>query len=377
MGSGLKIVFVSLMLVFSSFVFAGGNIAKDKDTKEVVLDTIEVHGMVLKGKITNLNTNSLSFKLVNIDGINRIKYKDIDSIHTKYRYNISYKDERFNGRVVGIANEESLIVQTAGKTKIVKITDIDHFSMSVDDDPSVENYVRNKAPYIKGNFRVGLELESGSSVTDEIRIQADLLRKKAQNETFLHFNYEYETKETPGTPKTDTTDELSIMAGNRYFYDTDDTDDFVYGALIGEYDRIRNVDARWVPTAGYGHTFRPGKSSWIRPTIGLAYVWTKYTDNTLYEDSSYTAAALGLTGEYKIEDVYLINKVVIDGRIMYFPSLSDPNEDWLTRANLGFTVPVYEFFTTKLSFDYVNDSNPDPSIGNNKTKTNLMFGFEF
>jgi len=374
MGSGFKMVFFSLVLVFSSFVFAGGNIAKDKDTKEVVLDTIEVHGMVLKGKITNLNTNSLSFKLVNIDGINRIKYKDIDSIHTKYRYNISYKDERFNGRVVGIANEESLIVQTAGKTKIVKITDIDHFSMSVDDDTSVENYVRNKAPYIKGNFRVGLELESGSSVTDEIRIQADLLRKKAQNETFLHFNYEYETKETPGTPKTDTTDELSIMAGNRYFYDTDD---FVYGALIGEYDRIRNVDARWVPTAGYGHAFRPDKNSWIKPTIGLAYVWTKYTDNTLYEDSSYTAAALGLTGEYKIEDVYLINKVVIDGRIMYFPSLSDPNEDWLTRANLGFTVPVYEFFTTKLSFDYINDSNPDPSIGNNKTTTNLMFGFEF
>ena len=377
MGSGFKMVFVSLMLVFSSFVFAGGNIAKDKDTKEVVLDTIEVHGMVLKGKITNMGKNSLSFKLVNIDGINRIKYKDIDSIHTKYRYNIAYKDKRFNGRIVGVENGDSLKVQTAGKTKIVKIADIDHFAMSVDDDPSVENYVRNKAPYLKGNFSVGLELESGSSVTDEIKVLANLSRKKGQNELFLHFDYEYETKETSDTPKTDTTDELSIMVGNRYFYDRDDTDDFVYGALIGEYDRIRNVDARLVPTAGYGHTFRPGKSSWVQPSIGLAYVWTKFTDNTVYGDSSYTAAALGVTGEYKIEDVYLINKVVIDGRIMYFPSFTDPNEDWLTRAKLGFTVPVYEFFTTKLSFDYINDSNPDPSIGNNKTTTNLMFGFEF
>lgn len=186
--------------------------------------------------------------------------------------------------------------------------------------------------------------------------------------------YEYETKEVPGTPKTDTTDELSIMVGNRYFYDGDN---FAYGALIGEYDRIRNIDARLVPTAGYGHNFKLGKSSWLKPTIGLGYVWTRYTDNTLYEDSSYTAAALGLTGEYLIEDLYLINKVRINGRIMYFPSFTDPNEDWLTRANLAFTVPVYEFFTTKLSFDYVNDSNPDPSIGNNKTQTNLMFGFEF
>ena len=374
MGSGLKNIFILLMFVFSSFVFAGDNIAKDKAEKEIVMDTIKVHGMVLKGKITNIGPKSLSFKLVNIDGINHIQYKDIDAIHTKYRYNISYGDERINGRVVGIVDQESLKVDSAGKTKLVKIADIDHFAMTVDDDPSVENYVRNKVPYLKGNFSVGLELESGTSVTDEIRVQANLVRKKAQNETFLHLYYEYETKEVPGTPKTDTTDELSIMVGNRYFYDRDD---FLYGALIGEYDRIRNIDARLVPTAGYGHNFKLGKSSWLKPTIGLGYVWTRYTDNTLYEDSSYTAAALGLTGEYLIEDLYLINKVRIDGRIMYFPSFTDPNEDWLTRANLAFTVPVYEFFTTKLSFDYVNDSNPDPSIGNNKTQTNLMFGFEF
>ncbi|WP_373030983.1 DUF481 domain-containing protein [Sulfurovum sp.] len=374
MVSGLKMVFVSLMLVFSSFVFAGGNISNDKSKKEVVMDTIEVHGMVLKGKITNIGPHKLSFRLVNIDGINHIAYKDIDAIHTKYRYNISYGDERINGRVVGIVDQESLKVQSAGTTKVVKITDIDHFAMTIEDDPSVENYVRNKVPYLKGNFSIGLELESGSSVTDEIRVQANLLRKKAQNETYLHFDYEYETKKTPGIPKTETTDELSIMVGNRYFYDRDN---FLYGALIGEYDRIRNIDARWVPTAGYGHNFKLGKSSWIKPSIGLAYVWTRYTDNTLYGDSSYTAAALGLTGEYLIEDVYLINKVKIDGRVVYFPSFTDPNEDWLTRANLAFTVPVYEFFTTKLSFDYINDSNPDPSIGNNKTQTNLMFGFEF
>jgi hypothetical protein len=170
------------------------------------------------------------------------------------------------------------------------------------------------------------------------------------------------------------TDELSIMLIDQYFYDSDD---FVFAALMGEYDRPRSVDARLVPGIGYGQHFRLGKDRWVQPWIGLGYVWTRYTEDDLYPESKYTAAILGLKAEYNMEDVYLINRFKIDGKILYFPSITDPNEDWLTRAYLGFTVPVYEFFTMKLSFDWINDSNPDPSIGNNKTKTNLLFGVEF
>jgi len=45
-------------------------------------------------------------------------------------------------------------------------------------------------------------------------------------------------------------------------------------------------------------------------------------------------------------------------------------EEWPSRANLGFTLPLYEFLTMRLNIEWINDSNPDPSIGNNKTQTN-------
>ena len=70
-------------------------------------------------------------------------------------------------------------------------------------------------------------------------------------------------------------------------------------------------------------------------------------------------------------------KLKLNGDLIYVPSISDPGQDWITRGNLNITVPVYEFFTMKLGLLWINDSNPDPTVGNNKTKTNLMFGFDF
>ena len=374
MGLRVKIVSVFFIFFFSSVVFAGGDITKAKDDTEVVMDIIHVHGMVLKGKITNLGPNNLSFRLVNIDGINHIPYKDIDSIHTKYRYNIFHGNEKVSGRVVGIVDQKSLKVKSKGKIKIVKIADIDHFAMSIEDDDSTENYVRNKVPFTSGNFHIGLELENGASIKNKTNLNANFTRKKAQNETYLHFAYAYETTETSTTEKAVNKDELSLTLGNRYFYDSDN---FLFGGLLSEYDRPRNIDYRFVPHAGYGHNFEIGKNGWLKPIMGLAYVWTKYTDDDLYPRSNYTAAALGLFGQYEFNNVKVIKTLRVDGRYIYYPSLEDPSEEWLSRANFGFTIPLYEFLTMRLDIEWINDSNPDPSIGNNKTQTNLMFGVDF
>jgi hypothetical protein len=377
MGSSLKIVLGFLILFFNSLVFAGGDIAKDKDKNEIVMDIIHVHGMVLKGKITNLGPNNLSFRLVNIDGINHIPYKDIDSIHTKYRYNIFYGNEKVSGRVVGIVDEKSLKVNSKGQIKMVNIADIDHFSMSIEDDDSTENYVRNIVPFTSGNFHIGLELESGANIKNKTNLNANFTRKKGQNEAYFHFDYAYETTETSTTEKAVNKDELSLTLGNRYSYDYDNSDHFLFGGLLSEYDRPRNIDYRFVPNAGYGHNLQLGKNGWLKPMIGLAYVWTKYTDEDLYPRSNYTAGAFGLTGQYTFNDVKVIKTLKVDGRYIYYPSLEDPSEEWLSRANLGFTVPLYEFLTMRLNIEWINDSNPDPSIGNNKTQANLMFGVDF
>lgn len=378
MGTGLKIVFFSLIFVFTSFVFAGDYITKanneKEEVKEEVLDIIHVHGMILKGKITNIDSTTLSFRLVNIDGINRIPIKDIEAIHTKYKYNIYDGSKKISGKVVGIVNQESLKVSSNGKTTLIKIDDIGHFAMSTEDDPSTENYVNNTLPYTSGNLHVGVEVESGSSIKRKTDINTNITRKKGQNEGYLHFAYSYETTETSTTPEVVNKDELSLALGNRYYYDPDN---FFFGGVLGEYDRPRNIDSRLVPNAGYGHNFKLGKDGSIKPHIGLAYVLTKYTEDDVYPDSSYTAASLGITGKYQFNDVRFIETLIVDGRYIFYPSLENLGEEWISRANLGLTVPLYEFLTTRLDFVWINDSNPDPTIGNNKTQTNLMFGVDF
>jgi len=63
--------------------------------------------------------------------------------------------------------------------------------------------------------------------------------------------------------------------------------------------------------------------------------------------------------------------------VMYYPSLENVGEDWVLRSNLTLGIPLFDFFSVKLSFDLKNDTNPDPSVGNNKTTTKMLFGLDF
>ncbi|MEN8727060.1 MAG: DUF481 domain-containing protein [Sulfurovum sp.] len=368
-----KIISVSFIVLFTTVPSSATTQKKEKE-KEVVMDTIHVNGMVLKGKITNLGPEKLSFSLVNIDGNNHIPYKDIDAIHSKHNYTISYGDEKIKGKVVGIVDQKSLKIESAGTTKVVKISEIDRFVMSLENDDSTENRMKHTLPYISGNVHLGLEFDHGAKKQDTINIYMDLLRKKAKHETYFHFDYEFETTEVPDKPKVESEDELAAILGHRYFYDPNN---FLYTAILGEFDRPRNIDARYVLDAGYGHKYTFGKGKWIQPWLGLGYVWTRYVENDIYPDKGYTAAALGLNGVYQFNDVKWINRLKLDGEVLYYPSLSNPDEDWLLRSRFGITVPIYEFFSVKLNVKWVNDSNPDPSIGNNKTETDILFGFSF
>ena len=96
-----------------------------------------------------------------------------------------------------------------------------------------------------------------------------------------------------------------------------------------------------------------------------------------YPDNNFAVASLNLTGQYQFDDVVYINTLIIDGFIHYYPSLENMDEDWIFRSNLTFTVPLFDFLSVKLAYNLINDSNPNPSVGNNKTSTKLLFGFDF
>ncbi len=366
------ILFFIFLTIFSS---AGGFIDGEQSSKkEEIKDTIVVHGTVLHGKIMNMGHEKLSFKLLYSEGLSRFAYRDIDSISTKYNYHISFKRIDVVGRVVGIEDNKYIkVLSQNNEQRTIKIADIDNFVMSVTDDDSFGNRVRNRLPYMKGNINAGFKLEDGSTIKRSVDVQLNLQHKKAEHELKLYLDYEYETRETAITPKYDYTDELvGILTYKNHFKN----DQFWYASLSADYDRIRFVKNRYVPSLGYGYKFNFSKSIWLEPTVGVGYARTRYTDG-LYPDKNFAAAALGLSGKYRMDDVPFINTFIVDGFMMYYPSIENFGEDWIFRSNLNFTIPLFDFMSVKLTVNHIDDTNPAENVGNNKTTTNLLFGLEF
>ncbi len=361
-----------LLGVCANILAAGGKIAPET---EEIRDTIVVHGMVLHGKVVGLGPERLSFKLNYAEGVNEIKYEDIESIHTKYNYHISFKRIDIEGRVVGIEENKFLnVIDSDGHERLIKIADIDNFVMSVQSDDSLENRIRNQFPYTKGTVSLGLETENGNSKKNKIDLMINTRYKKAEHEVLFYLDYAYETTQTEENPQVQNKDELSSLVSYRYHV-TNNV--FYYSTLLAEYDRPRHIDQLFVPSAGIGYRFKYGKDAWLEPSLGLGYANINYTD-TIYQDKDFSAAAFGLSGRYQLDDLVLINQLIINGFILYYPSIEEGfDEDWVLRSNLNFTVPLFDFFSVKLVFDWVNDSNPNPEVGNNKTKTKLLFGIDF
>ncbi|PHS41684.1 MAG: hypothetical protein COB07_01155 [Sulfurovum sp.] len=364
--------FMALFIFFTIFLYSGGTV-ENLSEEEEIKDTIVVHGMVLHGRVTNLGPKRLSFKLLYSEGINHIAYKDISSIHTKYNYHISFKRMDIEGRVVGIEDNKYLKIMEGDKERTVKISDIDNFVLAVSDDDSFENRVRNKFPYTKGDINIGFELQDGNSEKREIDVRFNLRNKQAEHEIKLYVDYEYDTTKVDDDPRSVNKDELvGILSYRNYFKNNQ----FYFATLAADYDRPRHIQNRYVPSVGYGYKFMFADTAWLEPSIGLGYATTNYTDD-IYPDKDFTVAALNLVGKYQFDDVAYINTLIIDGFMYYYPSLENMGEDWIFRSNLTFTVPLFDFLSVNLAYDFINDSNPDPEVGNNKTTTKLFFGFDF
>jgi len=357
---------------FSLLLYAGGNVEKSSEQEEIK-DTIVVHGMVLYGQVINLGPTKLSFKLLYSEGLNHIAYKDIESISTKYNYHISFKRIDIEGRVIGIEDNKYLKVMEGENLRTIKIADIDNFVMSVTDDDSFENVVRNKFPYLKGNINLGLELEKGTSEKNKVDLQFNLRHKKAEHETSLYLDYAFETTKTEGTGVVQNKDELVAILTYKNHYKNDT---FYFGRLSADYDRPRHIDNRFVPSVGLGHRFRFDTNKWLEPSFGLGYATTHYTDDQ-YDTKNFSVAALLLAGKYQFDDVAVLETLIVDGFVVYYPSLENPNNDWIFRSNINLTVPLFDFLSIKLAYNLINDSNPNPEVGNNKTTTKLLFGVDF
>jgi len=349
-------------------------LAAAAEKKEPIRDRLVVHGMVLYGRVVGLGEEKLAFRLDYAEGINYIRYDDIDALTTRYNYHISYNRIDIEGKVLGIEEHKYLRVRDSdGNERTVAIADIDNFVMSVRDDDSLENRIRNRFPHTKGTLSLGLENDNGNSKKNKIDIVVNTRYKKAQHEVQFYLDYAYETTETEANPKVTNKDELAAFLTYRYHMTNAD---FWYVTMGAEYDKPRHIRQQYVPSVGYGKRFRYGKEKWLEPSIGLGYATVRYTDT--YEDKYFATAAFNLFGRYRMEEIALLRSLTVDGFLLYYPGIDGRFADeWILRSNVTFSVPLLDFFSVKLAFDLINDSNPNLEVGNNKTTTKLLFGVDF
>ena len=86
---------------------------------------------------------------------------------------------------------------------------------------------------------------------------------------------------------------------------------------------------------------------------------------------------LGLSAKDHLKNLILIKELILSGNLFYMPSAGDPEEDWLARMVITVEIPISAMLSFKWIYRIVNDDNPVPEVGNNKTTTNILFSLKY
>jgi hypothetical protein len=347
------------------------------------VDTIVVRGTVLQGRITELTSKNVAFSLVYGSGTIRIDYKNIDQITTEHEYHIFYAGKETTGRIVGIKDHAFLVVRHNNVKELVKIENIDRFILSVKENDTIENRLRNRFPYTRGNIDIGVETETGVKTKRKITIDYNLIRKKQNQRQILDIHYAYETTTTDtdeGSYKSLDKKELYIWGEENYLLTKES---FLFGQLGYDFDQPRGIEYRLYPSIGYGYRFMIDADTWIQLKGGGGYVYESFytydppPGTPLVSKNDYGAVFIGISAKDHIKNIWLIKELILSGDIFYMPSFQDPRADWLSRMKFVIEVPVSTMLSLKWVYRIVNDDNPVPSVGDNKTTTDIFLSLRY
>ena len=356
---------------------------KELDTQSrVLIDTIVVKGSVLQGRIDQLTSEYISFKLIYGEGTIRIDYTDVESLATEHEYHIYFDGKETQGYITEIKDHAFLEVQHGEVQELITIAKIDRFIISENEDVSFENRMRNTFPYWSGNLDVGIEYESGANTKHKFKVAGHIERKRSIHKTIFDILYAFETTQTVDTPKVLNKHELyTFLEQDRSFSDHD----LLVMEIGYDFDVPRYVDNRIYPSVGYGYRLQSTKKRWIQFKVGGGYVYENflgYVDDNGVEirpssSNQYLAALFGANAEYEFKDVWLINRVLFGAQFFYMPGVKDLKEDWLLRYSVTASIPISKSLVLKMVGREVTDSNPAPEVGNNKFTFDLYLSLNF
>jgi len=353
-----------------------------ENQKRKLVDTIVVKGSVLQGQIDQLTSEYIRFKLIYGEGSIRIDYGDVESLITEHEYHIYFDGKETEGYITGIEDHVFLRIKHGKIEELIRISKIDRFIISENEDDSFENKMRNTFPYWSGNMDVGIEYESGTNTKKKLKTSGHIERKRTIYKTVLDITYSYETTETVDTPEVLNKHELysfleqdySLLANDLFFIE------------IGyDFDVPRYVDNRLYPGIGYGYRIQSTKKRWVQFKVGGGYVYEDFigstdTDTNITRPNStnkYVAGLLGIDGEYEIEDIALINRILLGAHLFYMPGARTYDKNWLLRYSITATLPLSKSLALKMVARDVSDSNPAPEVGNNKFTFDLYLSLRF
>jgi len=353
------------------------------DTQSVqLIDTVVVKGSVLQGKIDQLTSEYISFKLIYGEGSIRINYSDIESLSTEHEYHIYFDGKETQGYITEIQDHAFLKVQHGKVEELITIAKVDRFVVSENEDSSFENRLRNTFPYWSGNMDAGVEYESGSNTKNKLKVAGHVERKRGDYKTILDVTYAYETTQTVDTAKVLNKHELYTFLEQDYRFAKNE---FVFVELGYDFDVPRYVDNRLYPAGGYGYRMQAAKKRWVQFKVGGGYVYENFLGNTDTDlnitrpnsTNHYVAALFGVEAEYEIEDLIIINRVLLGANFFYMPGIKDLKENWLLRYSITASIPLSKALSLKMVSREITDSNPAPEVGNNKFTFDLYLSLRF
>jgi len=338
------------------------------DTK---MDTITVKGAVLQGQVSELTAEHIEFNLIYGAGTITINYEDIDQLTTEHHYHIFYRGQETTGKIVGIKEHAFLVIKHGDIEETIKIANIDRFLISTRENDSLENYLRNLAPYTRGNLDIGLEYESGSNVKHKVKVAGHIERKMMQHRSIFDFNYAFETTQTVGTPDQLNKNEYTLFYEQDYYLSEGD---FIFGQGGYDFDEPRGIKGRAYPSFGAGHRFGTEKDTWLQVKVGGGYVNERFFN---YSSNDYIAGFLGIGTSYQVKELFLVKGMILKADIFYMPSVTDLYNNWLARLQASAELPIGSTMSLKWIARSVNDNNPSPEIGNNKLTMDLYLSIVF
>jgi len=352
------------------------------ETQRKLVDTIVVKGSVLQGKIDQLTSEYISFKLIYGDGSIRIDYSDVEALSTEHEYHIYFDGKETQGYITEIQNHAFLKVKHGEVEELITISKIDRFVISENEDTSIENKLRNTFPYWNGNLDVGIEYESGSNTKNKLKVAGHVERKRTIHKTIFDVLYAFETTQTVDTEKVLNKHELyAFLEQDRSFSDHD-----LFIIEVGyDFDVPRYVDNRIYPSVGYGYRIQSTKKRWIQFKVGGGYVYENFLgsfdangiETRAPSTNQYIAGLFGANAEYEFQGIWVINRILFGAQFFYMPGLKDLKENWLFRYSLSASIPISKSLSLKMVGREVTDSNPAPEVGNNKFTFDLYLSLHF